>query len=281
MQFWIILAIVGGIGSNIFNFLTRYALKDGDDAVAFAWFFELIRGVIFAVAVFADPPQTLTLSDGTLLLIVGIIEIVCIYLYMKMHSHAHLSISAIIIRMRLIWIPIIAFLLLHEMLRAHEYIGILILLSGLLIAGAPHKIKNDKGVRYAYLFSFFAALLAVTMKMASETVSPSMIIFSMSLPSIIVLPFLLKKPGKKIRALANERLAAKIGVALINAGSFYLYTVALRQGSVSIVQAVYQSMMIFSVIAGIIFFREKEDIPRKLIGTAVTVAGILALTLLP
>ncbi|MBI4249993.1 EamA family transporter [Candidatus Uhrbacteria bacterium] len=279
MELWILLAVIGGIGSNIFNFLTRYALKDGDDAVTFAWFFELIRGTIFAVAVFADPPESITVSGAALLAVVGIIEIVCIYLYMKMHSYAHLSISAVIIRMRLIWIPILAFLLLREALQAHEYIGILILFSGLLITGAPHKLKSDKGVRYAYIFSFFAALLAVTMKMASAWFSPSMIIFAMSIPSILVLPFLVKHPRKKIRALANDRLVAKISVGLINAGSFYLYTVALHLGSVSVVQAIYQSMMIFSIAMGIILFQEREDIPRKLIGTAITLIGIGALTL--
>ncbi|MBI2484491.1 DMT family transporter [Candidatus Uhrbacteria bacterium] len=279
MELWVLLAIAGGIGSNIFNFLTRYALRDGDDAVTFAWLFELIRGVIFAAAVFTGPPQTVTVWGGALLFVVGIIEVVCIYLYMKMHSYVHLSISAVIIRMRLIWIPILAFVLLHEALQAHEYISIFILFTGLLIAGAPHKLKHDKGVQYAYIFSFFGALLAVTMKMASDLFSPSMIIFAMSLPSIVVLPLLLKQPWGKIRGLANERLAAKIGVALINAGSFYLYAVALRWGSVSIVQAIYQSMMIFSIILGIVLLREREDILRKLIGTAITLAGISALTL--
>lgn len=279
MELWILLAIIGGVGSNIFNFLTRYALKDGDDAVTFAWFFELMRGIIFAVAVLAGPPQAVTLSGGALLFVVGIIEAVCIYLYMKMHSDAHLSISAVIIRMRLIWIPILAFFLLHEALRSHEYISILILFSGLLIAGAPHKLKSDKGVRYAYIFSFFAALLAVAMKMASEWFTPSMIIFAMSVPSIVVLPFLVRDPRKKIRELANERLAAKVGVGLINAGSFYLYTVALRWGPVSVVQAIYQSMMIFSIAMGIILLGEREDIPRKIIGTAITLAGILSLAL--
>lgn len=280
IELWIILAILGGVGSNIYNFLTRYVLKDGEDVIAFAWLFEFVRFIIFGIAILFESLPAFTFQNISLFLLIGAIEIVSIYAWMKMHAHAHLSISTILIRLRLVFIPILAYFLLHESLHPREYVGILILFIGIMIAGAPHKLAYDKGVRYAYAFSVVGALLAISMKAASGILSPAMIMFAMSVPSVFLLPLLIKNPKRRIVSSLSCRPIHKIGMSLINAGSFYLYTIALALGAVSVVQSIYQSMMIVSVLAGILLLREREDIVRKLFGTAITIGGILLVVLL-
>ncbi len=279
IEAWIILAILGGIGSNIYNFLTRYVLKDGDDVMAFAWLFEVIRFLIFGATIFFEPPLSITPKTIGLFVLIGAVELVSIYVWMKMHSYAQLSISSILIRLRLVIIPIFAFFFLHEILHAGEYIGILILFIGIMIAGAPHKLTYDKGVRYAYVFSIVGALLAVVMKAASGVLSPAMIMFAMSVPSTLFLPMMVKNHKPRLMALLNKNFPHKVMMSLVNAGSFYLYTFALALGAVSVVQSIYQSMMIVSVLAGIVLLKEREDIVRKLLGTAITIVGILIVTL--
>jgi len=169
--------------------------------------------------------------------------------------------------------------LLGETLHAQEYIGILILLIGIVIAGAPHKLTSDKGMRYAYLFAFIGALNALTIKAASSLFSPAFIMFAMATPSVFILPLFMRNRKQQIGVLFNRNLYPKIGVSLLNAGSFYLYVIAQSFGPVSIVQSVYQSMMIISVLAGILILNERDDMMRKLSGTAITIAGILVMTL--
>lgn len=280
IQTWLIFAILGGIASSIYNFLIRYALKDGDSPTIFAWLFEVIRFVIFAVLILFEPPPVITPANALILFLVGLVELASIYTFMKMHSYSHLSISSIIIRLRLLWIPILAFFILGEVLRTREYIGILVLLAGITIVAAPHKLQHDRGMRFAYIFSFVAALLAVTMKVASNIFSPAIIMFAMSTPSVFILPFLMKGGAQKILSQIKENIGVKIGASLLNAGSFYVYIIALSLGSVSIVQSVYQGMMIFSVLAGIFFLKEREDILRKILGTLVVVSGIILASLL-
>ncbi len=277
---WITLAILGGIGSNIYNFLARYALKDGDDPLALAWFFEAVRFVIFGIILLFERPLSLSLAHIGILALLGITEVFSISLFAKMHSLSHLSISSIIMRLRLVWLPILAFFLLNEIVPAHGYIGILIVLVGIMVAGKPHTLTYDKGIRYAYMFSIVAALLAVILKAASAFATPALIMFAMTVPSVIFFPFIMKKSVKRLSSVLKKNPTAKIGLTLMNALSFYLYAFALVLGPISATQAVYQGMMVLSVLAGIFILKEREDVARKILGTTITLIGIYAVAFL-
>ena len=60
--------------------------------------------------------------------------------------------------------------------------------------------------------------------------------------------------------------------------ALYLFALALKTGPVSTINALYQSSMILSVLAGIFLLNEKENILRKLLGTGITLIGVLLLS---
>src|SRR5258706_14092872 len=97
---WILLAILAGIASNIFNFLSRYVLKDQDDPTVYAWFFETIRFVAFALIAIVDWKLILSLRSVILFILLGLTEWISVYWLMKLHKHSHLSISEILSRPR-------------------------------------------------------------------------------------------------------------------------------------------------------------------------------------
>jgi len=109
---WILLALIAGLASNASNFFSRFLLKNGEDSTVFAWYFEFVRLIVFALIAFFDFKLIITFKSILLLLAMGLSELACVYVYMKMHANSHLSISAIISRTRLIWVPFFAFLLL-------------------------------------------------------------------------------------------------------------------------------------------------------------------------
>ncbi|MGH7245299.1 MAG: EamA family transporter, partial [Candidatus Levyibacteriota bacterium] len=74
-------------------------------------------------------------------------------------------------------------------------------------------------------------------------------------------------------------LPTKIAAGIVNVLSIYLLTLALKVGPISIVSAIYQGMMVFGVLAGIFILGEKEDIKKKLIGTAIAMAGVILLSI--
>jgi drug/metabolite transporter (DMT)-like permease len=277
MTNWLLLAFAAGLASNLYNFFSRYFLKDQGDASSFGWLMELVRMIAALIFISTDNYFVLTKDSIYIFVLLGIVEVVSIYLFMKMHSYSHLSISTIISRTRLIWIPILAFLILGEVLKTIDYIGIAILFFGLSITVSPHKIVLDKGSIYAYLSAFVVAVLNILMKFSTPLMSTSYTLLAMSFMSVLIFPFIVGK--KRIVHLVKRNIILKILTALFNIVSMYLFIYALKIGDVSKVTAIYQGSMIFSVLAGIIFLKETQDAGRKIIGALITLGGALILTL--
>jgi drug/metabolite transporter (DMT)-like permease len=208
----------------------------------------------------------------------GIVELIAVYVYMKMHANSHLSISAIISRTRLIWVPFFAFLFFGEHFTLPIYIGMGVLLAGLMVASSPHKLFVDKGITFAYLSAFIIGINAAQMKMNTPFASPSVLLIFLTFPTSIILPFAIKRAKKEIPHFFKDRLGIKIAAGAVNIISIYTFTLALKTGPVSIINAIYQATMIFAVLAGIFILGEKEDMRRKLFGTGVALIGILVLS---
>jgi drug/metabolite transporter (DMT)-like permease len=278
MPIWIIIALLAGLASNLANFLFRYLLKDGDDTTSYAWFHQAFRFAFFFWMALFNFRLELGVQSFLALTLLGAAEFIAGLILMKMHAYSHLSISTIISRTRLIWVPIIAFFLFHETLKASEYIGILTLFLGLSIAVSPRKILADKGITFAYLSAFTIALVNIALKNATPHASIPVIMVFAALPSMIALPVCMKNGLARITTSFKINMPLKIITGLVSAGSMYFLTLAISLGPVSKVTALYQGMMIASVLAGIIFLKETEDMGKKIIGSAISIIGVILLT---
>lgn len=275
---WIILAALAGIGSNILNFFSRYILKDEGDSIAWAWTFEFLRLLAFIPFLFFDFKLQLQIKSFLVLLTLGITEFISIYLYMQMHKFTHLSVSTILSRTRLIWIPIIAFLFFGERLTHWEYFGIALLFLGLSIVVAPHKLFVDKGALYANSAAFVIAINTILLKQALPFASTPVIMIFYSLPSVVLFPLFMKNAKQRLINQNLDKKIPKLVGAGTNVAALFLLLTALNLGEVSKVNAVYQGMLVFGVLAGIILLKERKDTMKKLLGTAITIIGILLLT---
>lgn len=276
-SYWLILALGAGLASNLANFTTRYLIKDDKDSASFSLSLEVFRVLVFGILAYFDFHINWSLRTIILLLLLGFIEPLAIYTFMKMHEHTHLSISSIISRSRMIWVVIIAFLFLGESLKFLDYIGIAILFLGLSIAVAPHRIFVDKGIKISLLMSLIAAVVVVLIKAVSNDVSLPVMITWMSLPSVFIIPLFMKDRKQRIKGFLQHKVQLKVLFNIFNFFAFYGYTLAIKYGSVSIVTAIYQGMIVFAVLAGIIFLREREDIAKKIIGAILTALGVIIL----
>lgn len=277
LSLWVIYAALGGISSNLFNFLSRYVLKDSGDSTSWAWFYEALRAPLFLLLAMFDFRLDINPTSVILFLSVGLSEFASVYLYMRMHALSQLSISTIISRTRLIWIPLIAFFFLGENLKIGDYMGIFLLFLGVSITTAPHKMFVDKGAIYANLAAFVIAINVILLKLATPYGSPAMILFFYSLPSVILFPIFMKESKQRLLENSKKHLLPKVVATLASMGASYFLLLALQIGEVSKVNAIYQGMMITGVIAGIVFLKEKEDTLQKIIGTIVALVGVILL----
>ncbi len=275
---WFILSILTGLLSVSFNFFNRLVLKDGDDITTYAWYTEFLRFVVFGIIALFDWHIILNPYSITIFLLFGLTEFIGGYWYMKMHAHSHLSISSVLSRTRLIWIPIIAFFLIGEKLKLTDYFGILIVFFGINITMAPKKLIMDKGALYANLSAFIIALNIVLAKILLPYGSNSVINVALVAPSVLLFPLLMKNSKSRIIKLFKTNIWIKtIGISF-SILQLYLFIVALRYAEASKVNTIYQSMMIFSVLAGIILLKERQDIGKKLIGATITIIGVVLLS---
>lgn len=277
---WILLAAFAGLASNIFNIFNRHILRTESDSTALGWITEIIRLVI-GVGLLAFDPSMVSISRTIMHIgIVGTIEIISVYVFMKMHLYSHLSISTIIQRTRLIWVPVIAYILLGERLALFDYVGIAILFIGLSVSAAPRKIMTDKGMQYAYLSAFFAAVLAIATKSATRDLSVGWTLIAMSLLPTLIIPLFMKGASVRLKNALQVNPASKLISAGANTVAMILLTMSIKIGSLSIATAIYQSMMLVSILVGIFIFQEREGLAKKIIGGTITVIAILIITLL-
>ena len=172
---WLYLAVLAGLFSSLFNYVNRYILRTNGDSTSFAWWFELLRTLIFILILPFDNFVSWSVKTIFLLLILGFVEFFSVYFYMKMHRFSQLSISTIILRLRIVWVPILALLLIGEKLKGFEYLGILIIFVGLSFVTSPKKFFVDNGVKLSFLNSIITAVLSMIVKLVSPFASASII----------------------------------------------------------------------------------------------------------
>ncbi len=280
LPLWLIFSILQGLTSNAFNFLSRYVLRGEDDSTAFAWFLQLTRFVVFfTTAILFNWKLVINTQSIFILLLIGLTECIATYLYMKMHVYSELSISTILSRTRMLWIPVFAFFIVGEHLRLMDYIGIAILFLGVSLVSSPKKMFVDRGAKYANIAAIIIALNIVLFKFAIPYASSSVLLAAFSFPSILILPFFMKNARKRILINMRQNVFPKFLAITLNIISLIFFAYAMKDGEASKVNAVYQGMLVFSVLAGIIFLHERTNITMKLIGTFITIIGVIMLSL--
>ncbi|MBI3887473.1 EamA family transporter [Candidatus Microgenomates bacterium] len=206
-------------------------------------------------------------------------EFLAIYWYMKMHSYSELSISSILSRTRMIWVLIFAFFLVHEQLRLLDYVGILTIFLGVSITSAPKRLFIDKGAQYANLSAVMIAINLILIKLLLPFGSDAVINVARGIPALIIFPFLMKNSVPRLKKVLLTKQKFRIPAVVLSGLSILCFTAALHVGDASKINAVYQGMMIFSVLAGIIFLKERGSIGRKIFGALVTIIGVVVLSL--
>ncbi|MFI5241219.1 MAG: EamA family transporter, partial [Microgenomates group bacterium] len=211
------------------------------------------------------------------LLLLGVIELFSVYFYMKMHQFSHVSVSTIVLRLRLVWIPLLAFLFVGERLSYVNYMGIFTIFFGLSLVTTPKEFFYDKGIKLAFLCSFITAVLAVIVKIISPYVSASIIVLAMSIPPVFLFPFFVKDWKKRTKDFYSKNITGVTTAVVANALSMYFQVQSLKIGNVSQVQGVFQAVSLTTVLAGIFLLGEKEKIWQKLIGSAIVLVGVYLL----
>jgi uncharacterized membrane protein len=146
--------------------------------------------------------------------------------------------------------------------------------------------NNHKGMLY---FLGTAACYTITPTVAKITVLHSSVLFASFLVHILIglgflVMLLLAKEQQKMKELFIQSEKRWLLIGIILAG----FAVALQNGSlnwalslapVASVMALYRTMPFFAFLIGIAYFKERTDLKRKILATAIMVAGAVIVAL--
>lgn len=273
MNNWIVLAILGGLFSVFFNFGFKKILNSHDDTTILSWWYEILRVLIILPFVVFSNGTGFNLKTLLLLLVIGLIEFLSVYYFSKMHKYSELSVSTTILRLRIVWVPLVAAILIQEKLNLNNYLGIILIFVGFFLVSGGKKFIFDKSIYFPLICSVITAFSSVFAKQVAGHVSPSVIVLAMSLPSVFIFPLLMKNwKGRAVGEILNH----KLWVIVASAASVFaqiFQNLALRSGSATQVSGLYQSVSIVSIFVGIFILGEKNNRVSKIMGGLVVIVG--------
>lgn len=274
---WFLLTLIAGISSNLFGTLNRHLLHNGGDSTAYGWWFETFRFIIFSILALFNFSLILSFPNIALLFSLGISEVVGIFLFMKMHAHTELSLSSVVMQLRVIWVPLFAFMYLSEHLTVFQYLGVFAVFVGCLLVMWRGQTNFNKNIRYALLFSLVSAISSLLQKQATLIASTPVIIAAFSAPSVFMIPILMKNPWARLKHTGRALSGQVLSVTIINMVLMLSLVEAYRLSTASQVAAIFQGVSMLTVVVGIFFLQEKDHKWVKLAAAAITMVGIILL----
>lgn len=273
---WFILSLLSGLLFAANRLIVRSALTKNVDPMAFGSVHEALAGLfLLPIAFFSfSLPQSVSIWIA-LLLGIFFIFLCDLFAFLALEK-IEASLYQIIGQLRHVVVLFGAFLLFTENISPIKIFSIVLIIFGVYIALlAKSKVKINKGAIYAFLSTVFIALAFLFIKMASVDVSPA---FSSSLSLIIsgILMYLLllRRGAKPTEIMSIPHLKQLfIAAAIFSAFELSLFT-ALTIGEASRVTPVTQSSMIFTLVGGYIFLKEKDRLKEKVFGCILIAIGI-------
>ncbi len=201
---WVLIAIfdpmLHGIANVFDNYLTNRIWKNTGSLV----FYAIATNVIFIPFVFLiQRPDVPPISAIPWIVLVGILDVVYLFPYYRALRSDDTSTVSSLFSLGYVFVPLLAFLIVDEVLLAHQYVGFaLIVLSSMAVTWSG-RLRFSRSFLYMALASLLVALEAVLYKYLFEEMSWSTAFVWSNVASLVTLVPLLLWPST-VRAIKNS-----------------------------------------------------------------------------
>ena len=178
---------------------------------------------------------------------------------------------------RILLVAILSSILLGEVLTIQRVFALAVRFAGLAAATwdkNPFGHLRNKGVQYSLAAAFVIAFNAVVDKVNVVNFDPMFYSWVGFLVPAVAFPFIIKVDFKKVNAIAKTREVWAIGLAAtLGTLTYYFILNAYTLMDVQVAYPATRLMSVLALIIGIVFFSERKQIKRRLLGAATAVAG--------
>lgn len=192
-------------------------------------------------------------------------------------------------KLSIVWLVLLSHFTLGETPSAWGLAGILVAFAGVYFLNVSRArvswwepvrhILSDRGLRYSLISSFLYAPSVICFKWAAVSSDAAFgTLGAYTAAMLLMLPIALRKSARHFRQVpAHWKGFAGLGFfAFVNS---YAQAEAYRLTLTSYVESVKQAEILFAVVIGYLFFREREGLGEALLGGTVILAGIVLLIL--
>ena len=281
---WQLLILISVVLYSISVLLQRVILKENESRpIAYSIFFQLLVGIVIGIVgfLFADMslPSNLGSLFWNLLLMTFLYGFSNVFIF-KSLKQTEASKFTIVFASRAFFTVLASALLLKEFLTGTQFVGALLIFSGVVLVNLKSsKFFLDKG-------SLLALFGAITFGIANT--NDRYLLKSFNIYPYITLafiaPFFLMsavypKELKHIKLFLDKKILKKaLLLSVVYAFSAAAFFAALQaSSSSSLVASVNITSVIVIVMLSAIFLKERDNLPKKIVGAILSFIGLLLL----
>jgi drug/metabolite transporter (DMT)-like permease len=277
---WFWFALLSAVCFATFSVLVRLTLKDQGDAQAFAPIANAIVGLLLlGIALFDETFFHPQFWDYILLVISSIALAGASYLIIWARQITPVSQISLVQQLSTIWTFIGGIWLLSETLNGFKVLSmfLIVLGNGIVFLHGSH-LAISKGVALGFFATFFMTINALISKiLVVHTISPALYSGIAQVAAAVLITIALPDSlHREYEELKTQRWQIGV-VSVFMAGTIYFLMRAYQVGEASQVTPVRSSAVLLSVLAGIVFLKERASVWRKIVGASVVFLGAFLL----
>ncbi len=271
---WLLFAIIGAMTHGLANIIDNYFTNKLFKKIHVLVFYTTVINLLFLpIIILIQTPEIISLNLLPFFIILGLTDLTYLFPYYKALQSDDTSVVASLFSIGKVFVPVLAFLTIGEVLNLNQYIGFLIIIisSALLTLNNAGKLAFNKSFFYMMLCSLILSIEAVIFKYILYEVSWSTaMVWSTVFSLIVVIPFVLF--GRYRKNIKNQlgRFKGKshlfILEELLTFSGEAAIVYALVLAPVTLVKGIVSIQPLFVLLYAIIFgrylphmFREKID----------------------
>lgn len=277
---WLIWALVSAFSDGIKRILHRVIMID-ESPYSYALIENILTSFVFIPILITEFTIPSGIFPWLLVLFSSFIWTIIALVGFNAYKFTPISLKEPISQSRLIFLLILSIILLSEIITFRKILGTLIIFIGIIIL-TYHKKRifgrlSDKGVQLTFISAFLFAFVNIIDKTAMRYFTAGMFGFLVYLiPGLLLLLFI-KKRTVQTKKLIKNKWNFILFVIILGAVFYYSKLKAYTLADVSLVFPIIRMGTLISVLGGILFLNEKEEIFKKVLSSVIIMIGVITL----
>jgi uncharacterized membrane protein len=286
---WMYLALLAAISESLKDLFSKQGLRRVSPQLAALAACATPIPILLTMVLFTDSVPLLGPRYGWALLIGGTLNVLAMFQFMRALQASDMSLAVPFVSFTPIFLLITSPLMVGDVPTTQDIAGIVCIVAGayVLHIQSVHQgllapvlaVFREPGPRRMLSVAFIYSLTSNFDKIGVQNSSP--LFWSLSIAGVMTLGFVLLLrflPQQSLAAPHRSTLGILLLIGLFQAIGLLVHNTALSLGPVPSVIAVKRSSILFAVIWGFVFLRERH-VGERLTGAILMILGIIIMAL--